>query len=139
MSSQCWTLIVDHLGRPTTTNKAHNMHYRAVSADRKRWRKAGCVLAREAQVPALESVNVLCWGRYPDRRSLPDPDGIAPALKGVLDGISDAGVVSDDNGDFVKATIYLPPVVVKGCKPALVVRLWQGPWWNAGEAVAAQT
>jgi hypothetical protein len=116
-----WTLTVDHLGRPTTTNKAHNMHHRAVSTDRKRWREAGCVLARAAGIPALGRIEVEAWGRYPDRRSLPDPDGIAPALKGVLDGLVDACVVPDDSGVFVAAVTYRAPLVLAGLAPALIV------------------
>ena len=121
-----WTLTVDHLGRPTTTNKAHNMHHRAVSTDRKRWREAGCVLARAAGIPALELIEVEAWGRYPDRRSLPDPDGVAPALKGVLDGPVDAGVIRDDSGEFVAAVTYRRPVVEAGSLPALIVLVREG-------------
>lgn len=66
------------------------------------------------------------WGRYPDRRSLPDPDGIAPALKGVLDGLVDAGVVPDDSGVFVAAVTYRRPVVEAGSLPALIVLVREG-------------
>lgn len=121
----CWEIVVDHLGRPTTTNQAHNMHYRSVSADRKKWREAGQVLARAAKIPKLAAAKVVCWGRYPDRRSLPDADGVAPALKGVLDGIVDAGVLPDDNGTYVHEIAYRPPVVEKGALPALVVQVHQ--------------
>lgn len=121
-----WTLVVDHLGRPTTTNRAHNMHHRAVSADRKRWREAGCVLARAARIPVLERVVVECWGRYPNRKSLPDPDAVAPALKGVLDGLVDAGVIRDDSGEFVDAVTYRRPVVEAGSLPALIVLVREG-------------
>ena len=60
-----WTLTVDHLGRPTTTNKAHNMHHRAVSTDRKRWREAGCVLARAAGIPVTYRRPVVEAGSLP--------------------------------------------------------------------------
>ena len=120
MSADSWTLVVD-LGRPTTTNRAHNMHHRAVSKDRKQWREAGCLLARAGKLPKLDRIHVEAWGRYPDRRSLPDPDGVAPALKGVLDGLVDAGVVADDSGEFVASVTYRTPVVEAGALPALVV------------------
>ena len=123
MTAPSWLITVDMLGRPTTTNKAHNMHHRAVSADRKAWREAGRVLAVAARIPSLERIEVEAWGRYPDRRWLPDPDGIAPALKGVLDGLVDACVVPDDSGDHVAAVTYRAPVVEAGCRPALVVRV----------------
>lgn len=115
-----WLFIVDHLGRPTTANKAHNMHHRAVSADRKRWREAGFALAAVKGIPTCEAITVECWGRYPNRAALPDADAIAPALKGFLDGLVDAGVVADDSGAFVRSITYRAPVVEPG-DPAMVV------------------
>ena len=120
MSAGTWLLVADFLGRPTTTNKAHNMHHRAVSADRKRWRTAGAQLARVSRVPACEAITVACWGRYPNRSSLPDADAVAPALKGFLDGLVDAGVVPDDDGRYVHAITYRRPEVAAG-QPALCV------------------
>jgi hypothetical protein len=118
-----WEFVVDHLGRPTTTNRAHQMHHRQVSADRKEWRNAGFVLGRAQKVTRCNAITVEAWGRYPNRRSLPDPDGIAPAVKGVLDGLVDAGVVADDSGEFVHAITYRAPVVGAGQPAALIVRI----------------
>jgi hypothetical protein len=118
-----WEFVVDHLGRPTTTNRAHQMHHRQVSADRKEWRKAGFVLGRAQKVTRCDAITVECWGRYPDRRSLPDADAIAPALKGFLDGLVDAGLVVDDSGSYVHKITYCAPVVGAGQPAALVVRV----------------
>lgn len=115
---QSWLLIVPQ--RPTLTNQAHNWHYRKVSADRKKWRAMGHALAELANVPACGSIEVTCWGAYPGGR-LPDPDACAPSLKGVLDGIVDAGVIPDDTGEYVKAITYLPAVKEKGIDAALHV------------------
>ena len=118
-----WTLTVDMLGRPTTTNAAHQWHHYKVSADRKRWRDAGSALARLAGVPQLAACELEVTARYPDRRSLPDPDGVAPAVKGVIDGIVDAGVIVDDSGLFVASITYHAPVVAPGLPAALLVTI----------------
>ena len=48
---------------------------------------------------------------------------VANTLKGVLDGIVDAGVIPDDAGEWVKSITYLPAVKAKGATPALHVLL----------------
>lgn len=126
MSGQ-WEFVVDHLGRPTTTNAVHRMHHHEASAHRKLWREAGCVLGRAQKVTRCDAITLECWGRYPDRRSLPDADAIAPALKGFLDGLVDAGLVDDDSGSFVHAITYRAPVVGAGQPAALVVRVASVP------------
>jgi len=118
VTARSWLLVVPM--RPTLTNAVHNMHYRKASADRKKWRAMGHRLTELANVPPLASIEVTCWGVYPGGR-LPDPDACAPSLKGVLDGIVDAGVIPDDTGEWVKAITYLPAVKEKGVDAALHV------------------
>lgn len=113
-----WLLVIPM--RPTSTNAVHNWHYRKVSADRKKWRGMGAAAAETAAIPPLASMKVTCWGVYPGGR-LPDPDACAPSLKGVLDGIVDAGVIPDDTGEWVKAITYLPAVKERGVDAALHV------------------
>lgn len=97
------------------------MHHHAVSAERKLWREAGCVLARQQRIPSLDEIEVECWGVYPTRQSLPDADAVAPALKGVIDGLVDACVIPDDAGEWLASVTYRRPVVLSGATPALVV------------------
>jgi crossover junction endodeoxyribonuclease RusA len=116
--TRSWLLVIPM--RPTLTNAVHNMHFRKASAERKKWRGMGLALAEQAKVPACTAIEVTCWGVYPGGR-LPDPDAVAPSLKGVLDGLVDAGVVPDDTGEWVKAITYLPAVKEKGVDAALHV------------------
>lgn len=118
-----YSLTVDWLNRPPTTNKHRTLHHHQRARVDAEWREAGAMAARIAMVPKLGSVRVTCWGRYPDRRALPDPDGVAPALKAVLDGIVEAGVLVDDRFPFVQAVTYEAPRVVKGEPAGLVVEL----------------
>ena len=55
-----------------------------------------------------------------------DRERFAPALKGVLDGLVDAGVIRDDSGEFVAAVTYRRPVVEAGSLPALIVLVREG-------------
>lgn len=116
--TRSWLLVIPM--RPTLTNAVHNMHFRKASAERKKWRGMGLALAEQAKVPSCTAIEVTCWGVYPGGR-LPDPDAVAPSLKGVLDGLVDAGVVPDDTGEWVKAITYLPAVKEKGVDAALHV------------------
>ena len=118
-----WIIEIDSLGRPLTENAAHRMHYRKVSSIRKQYREAGFWLAKRAKIPALETARFEVWGSYPDHRSLPDPSALAPAFKGVLDGMVDARVLPDDKGEHVLGVSYLPPAVCKGLPPALMVKV----------------
>lgn len=109
-------------GRPPTQNQRRRQHWSRQSKSARVWKHAGAVLARAHRIPTLTAVTVECWGRYPDRRSLPDPDGLAPGLKAVLDGIVQAGVIPDDTPAHVRGVTYLPAVIAPG-PPGLIVRI----------------
>ena len=123
-------LVVDVLGRPLTANQVRRIRNRhQLAALVRAWHDAGTVLARANRIPRLGGVHVWAWGRYPDRRSLPDADAVAPAVKAVVDGIVAAGVLPDDKPPHVQAVTYCAPVVAPGLPPALVVRLVPVPDW----------
>lgn len=117
------TLRINWLGRPPTSNGRRRQHWAMQARVSRAWRDAGTQAAWIAKVPPMHRIAVTCWGEYPDRRGLPDPDGLSPALKAVLDGLVAAGVVQDDSAPFVASVTYLPPVVEPGCQPGLVVVL----------------
>lgn len=118
-----YRLHVDWLGRPFLTNQAHKMHYQQAGKIRREWRDAFTIAARHARVPKLEAVEIVTWPNYGDRRGLPDIDGTAPAVKGAIDGLVAAGVISDDCAPFIASLLYLPAQVVRGAPPGLSLEL----------------
>lgn len=118
-----WTLTIDQCGRPLLANATHKMHPRAATAARAVWRDTTATLARAARIPTLEGITVEARCRYPDRRSLPDTDAASPAVKGCIDGLVAAGVLTNDTPEFVRRVAYLAPVVARGLPPALILTI----------------
>lgn len=116
------TLVVDWCGRPPTTNAHRRLHHHARAQLDAVWRKAGVDAVMVHKAHPMNAVEVETWGVYPTK-TVPDLDGTAPALKAVLDGIVEAGVLVDDAFPYVRRISYLPHVVTKGASPALCVRL----------------
>lgn len=132
------TFRVDWLGRPLTTNAAHRMHFRKVARIRKDWRGAAAwaVNLQGGAARGMGRITVECWGSYPNARALPDPEALAPSLKGFLDGLVDAAVIPDDTGAYVASVTFLPPVVDRAAlRPALNVRI-RSAGVSEGEAPA---
>lgn len=121
------TVVIDFLGRPLLANQAHQMHFRKVAALRKGYRDGAATLARAQKIPHHDTITITAHAEYPNRRSLPDADAIAPSVKSILDGLVDAGVIDDDGPAYVTAVTYEAPRVVTGCTPAVVVRIDDRP------------
>jgi len=63
----------------------------------------GAQLRRELCVePEWQRVEIVAQPFYADRRNLPDTDGIAPAVKWLLDCAVDLGALAGDNRDHVR-------------------------------------
>ena len=122
MSGRVWIMVIDWLGRPRLTNADRRAHHHEVAAHRRLWREAGAQAARLARVPGLGAVEVTVQGRYPDGR-LPDADACAPSVKGVIDGLVDAGVIPDDGPERVRSVTYLRARTDQAAPAALVVRI----------------
>jgi hypothetical protein len=117
-----WVLDLSELGRPPTVNADHQLHHFARSKVRKNWRTLAATMARAAGIPPLTAVDVTVQGRYPGG-VLPDTDALQPAVKGVLDGLVDSGVIPDDRGEFVHSLRFLAPRVEPGRPPSLLVQI----------------
>jgi len=124
---ESFELVIDWLGRPLVTNFANKIHWAPLGRIRTEWGDAAIQAARLVRMPNLDRAAFEFQAEYPNRRSLPDPDGIAPTAKGVIDGLVRAGFLPDDTGTHVASVTYLPPVVVAGKRPTLVVRITASP------------
>jgi crossover junction endodeoxyribonuclease RusA len=62
--------------------------------------KAAWALARQQRIPRLARIAVTAEYQPPDRRKR-DEDNFSPSAKAAIDGIKNAGVVSDDSSDQV--------------------------------------
>jgi len=119
-----FTIRCEVMGRPPTMN-AHRSanHWSANAGSIREWRDCFAVLARAQRLAPVDGVvGITSTPSYPNRRSLPDPMGTAPATKAAIDGLRDAGVLVDDTGDQVAWITSMAPVV-DGGPPALTLRV----------------
>jgi hypothetical protein len=119
-----WTLT--YYKRPWTLNSERaggrrglGGHYGRATAT-KEWRQAFKLLAIEAKIPKLKSVDVEIQP-ISKTRNFADVCSCIGAEKAAVDGVVDAGVLPDDSGEYVTSVKFYPPV--KGDKDALVVTL----------------
>jgi crossover junction endodeoxyribonuclease RusA len=78
-------------------------HWRKFS-DRKRWiRKASRLAAGD--LPKFDQAHVCALVGYP-RAGRADPSNASPVVKAMLDGLTDAGVWTDDDSEHVVAVEY---------------------------------
>lgn len=79
------------------------------------------VMCRQARIPRLSRAEVLlAYGPRDSRRR--DPLNLVQTLKAVEDGVVRAGVLPDDNPDYL--TSVLPVVLEPGPPNSLGGRLW---------------
>ena len=99
--SPAWALGLPEI--PVLPNLNRRTHWSVQAREKAQLREMACWLARSAKVPAMEHITVglIHIPRIERRR---DPDNIVPVLKALVDGLVDAGVVSDDTAAFVTRT-----------------------------------
>jgi crossover junction endodeoxyribonuclease RusA len=83
-------------------------HYRARAKVTAALRAAACVLARSEGIPPLGRIRVRATYYPPDRRRRDSSNVLFLSLKAALDGITDAGVLSDDNDKIVLGLELFP-------------------------------
>lgn len=105
--------------RPWTTNfeRSKNRWVRAGLV--KEWRSAFHLLARQAQIPNMQAVEIevevfLKGGK------LQDVAACNPAVKAGIDGLVDAGIIEDDSPEFLKSIKFFAP---KRGKNSLVLHI----------------
>ena len=116
-----WTLF--YPVRPWTINKDRNWHPHERAKHIKEWRGAFNDLARDAFIPRLEFINVEICPVLGDRR-LQDTAACVTAAKAAIDGLIDAGVIEDDNPQFLGSIKFYAPIV-ECCSNGLLVRIYE--------------
>lgn len=93
-----WELVL-----PFTTQLSLNdrKHWAVRMKEVKQWRDAAHVLARAAKIPWCRRIRVELH-YVPGTNARRDPDNLVASLKPCIDGLVDAGVVTDDTEHFVE-------------------------------------
>jgi len=104
-------------GRPPTTNaERKGAHWSVRSATVAQYREQAAWLAvkhlREVGLRRLEPpVAILATPHHKDNRSPQDVGACAPAVKAMVDGFVDAGVIPGDDPRYVRRITYEAPIV----------------------------
>ena len=104
-----WTLT--YLARPWSLNvgRAGNRWKRAEMI--REWREAFRILAIVEEIPPLTTLVVHAHPFYRTARSIPDTAACVGSVKAAIDGLVDAGVLTDDTPDIVRTVTFHAPVV----------------------------
>lgn len=116
--SRSYTFI--HEDRPWTLNAERGMHWARHGALTAEWRQAFWAIALENKRPRMQRVDIEVTQTTKTKR-MPDPVACFGAFKAALDGLVDAGVISNDTGKFVRSVCFAP-IRVTG-KDSLEIKL----------------
>ena len=116
-----WRLEIDMLGRPLLANAANKMHFQDRDRIRADWRDATTTLARAQRIPRCAAIDIKVQARYRTRRTPGDIDSPAPTVKGVIDGLVNAGIIRDDKPPYIRSLLYVTPQIGTGLPDALIV------------------
>jgi hypothetical protein len=123
-------IVLDAPARMMTMNYARGKgHHFGLAAMTKLWRDAAADRCRELAVPHYASVRIHAWP-FQARGVLADTGSHLPCVKAVIDGLRDAGVLTDDTGREVLAiTMHAPARGPNGVKLELrgTIRQWAPP------------
>ncbi len=119
LAAAAWCLRFDE--RPWTSNTERRWHHYQRADAVRRWRAAFALLAREAHMPPLETVEVTATPYLANRRGLQDVAGCHPSAKAAIDGLVDAGVLVNDTPEHLRSITFVAPVIGQGDALELVV------------------
>jgi hypothetical protein len=106
-----------HYDRPWLSNDEWSGGSRGIGGRRGRttltrqWKDDFCRLALAERIPGLAWVEITVRQCCKDRRR-PDLGACYPAVKAAIDGIVAAGVLPDDNDDYVRLLSFAPSLIV---------------------------
>ena len=108
---------------PTEWLRSNDRRHRmAAAAITKKWRTAAAWRARQARLPHIDvPVRITCIIHRADRRRADAPNSW-PSCKAAIDGLVDAGVLTDDSDAYVLSTTFQPGEIVHGSQLTLVIR-----------------
>lgn len=117
----CWEIEFNQ--RPWTTNKERTEHHMTRAKRVKEWREAFAWLAKAQRIPHLESARITAkpWQKG---GVLQDVAACNPAVKAAIDGLVDAGVLTDDSPKYLTSIEFYAPE--KG-KDALTLMVYGKP------------
>lgn len=98
MSSQSWTVIIPAPAPWLNANSRTDR--RRQTPDRRAWRDAANVYARQAKLPKLGRAHITAELRFTDKRRR-DPHNYYPTVKAVVDGLVDYGLLDDDSSEYL--------------------------------------
>lgn len=108
--ARSFTLRLEN-GRPLTVNAGLRMHRMAVVTHTSEVRGWWCILARQAKIPHLDYATIVVTPLHKDRRSPQDVGACALEAKAAIDGLVDAGVLTDDNPKYLNGLYFKHPRV----------------------------
>lgn len=98
MTGRTFTLTI--IAPAPWLNANSRMDLRRQTPDRRAWRDAGHLYAKQAKLPTLGKAHItadLCF-TFARRR---DPHNYYPTVKAVVDGLVDYGLLPDDSSDYL--------------------------------------
>lgn len=130
MTLTTWTLT--YCARPWSLNveRRTNRFQRAPMVAE--WRDAYRLLALEERIPRLVWMHVEARPEYRNARSLPDTAACVGSVKAAIDGLVDAGVLTDDGPELVRRVTFEAPRVDRGLHSDRLVLVVYGPEADRG-------
>jgi crossover junction endodeoxyribonuclease RusA len=99
------TFTVTVPGELVTANRERRLHFQQRARFVKQWRSDSFWAAKQARIPRLRRASITITP-HQVRGRLADAGGHAPVGKAIVDGLVDAGVLTDDSPDYLDAVIY---------------------------------
>jgi Holliday junction resolvase RusA-like endonuclease len=86
---------------PPTQNELRRMHYQTIAKEKKSWERIIWAIVKEQKIQPVNTVLVTYEFWFKDRRRR-DADNYAASAKMLQDGLVKAGILPDDNFEYVK-------------------------------------
>lgn len=103
------SFAVEYACRPWTTNAERAGHRWTRIEKTREWRLAFQLLSSELRPPRLAWCEIIAEPWLLNRRGMQDTGACHPAVKAAVDGLVDAGIITDDTPDIVRKITYLAP------------------------------